>query len=174
MNFGRACRLLIAATGVALLAACAQPPEKPAFYRDLGTSTAQVDAASALGLINSYRTNNGLAPLTLDPALSAIAQDQADLLAERDSIQLSLAGERAIDARLKAAGYSAASSVESVSAGYRTVAEAFSGWRELKSHNANMLNPEATRFGIATAYAPASKYKVFWAAIFAGPPAAQQ
>jgi hypothetical protein len=32
-----------------------------------------------------------------------------------------------------------------------------------------MLNRGVTRIGIATAYAPASKYKVFWALILAGP-----
>jgi uncharacterized protein YkwD len=32
-----------------------------------------------------------------------------------------------------------------------------------------MLNRSVTRMGIAVAYAPASKYKLFWALIFAGP-----
>ena len=57
--------------------------------------------------------------------------------------------------------------MENVSAGYRTLAEAFSGWRELERHNANMLAPGARRFGIAARYAPDSKYKVYWTAIFA-------
>lgn len=169
MPFRVAAFRLLALAALAGLAACAQPVQKPAFYDDLGTSTARADPAAALDLINSYRKNNGLGALTVDPALTAVAQEQADTLAARDSIQVSLAGERAVEARLKAAGYPAASAVENVSAGYRTVAEAFSGWRELKTHNAHMLDPEATRFGLATAYAPGSKYKVFWAAIFAAP-----
>jgi hypothetical protein len=32
-----------------------------------------------------------------------------------------------------------------------------------------MLNRSATRMGIAAVYAPASKYKVFWALVLAGP-----
>jgi hypothetical protein len=32
-----------------------------------------------------------------------------------------------------------------------------------------MLNGTVTRMGIATAYAPASKYKVFWSLILARP-----
>ena len=59
--------------------------------------------------------------------------------------------------------------VENVGAGYHTLAEAFSGWRDSPPHRANMLNRGVTRMGIATAYAPASKYKVFWALILAGP-----
>ena len=168
MTPGRACRLL-SLLAFAGLAACAQPPAKPAFYQDLGSPSAAINTAAAANLINNYRQNNGLPPLQVDPVLNQIAQEQADLLAARDSIQVSLGGERAIDARLKAAGYPAASAVENVSAGYRTMAETFSGWRELKTHNAHMLDPNATRFGIATAYAPGSKYKVFWAGIFAAP-----
>ena len=54
-----------------------------------------------------------------------------------------------------------------LSAGYHTLAEAFSGWRDSPSHNAVMLDPTATRMGIATAYAPGSKYKVYWALLVA-------
>ena len=59
--------------------------------------------------------------------------------------------------------------VENVAAGYHTLAEAFSGWRDSPGHRANMLTPEATRIGIAAVYAPGSKYKVFWALILASP-----
>ena len=54
-----------------------------------------------------------------------------------------------------------------LSAGYHTLAEAFSGWRESAPHDATMLDPRATRMGIATAYAPGSKYKVYWALLTA-------
>jgi uncharacterized protein YkwD len=54
-----------------------------------------------------------------------------------------------------------------LSAGYHTLAEAFSGWRESPPHDATMLDPRATRMGIATAYAPGSKYKVYWALLTA-------
>ncbi len=49
------------------------------------------------------------------------------------------------------------------------MAEAFSGWRESPQHDRTMLAPSATRLGIATAYAPGSKYKVYWALIVASP-----
>ena len=54
-----------------------------------------------------------------------------------------------------------------LSAGYHTLAEAFSGWRESAPHDATMLAPRATKMGIATAYAPGSKYKVYWALLTA-------
>ena len=61
--------------------------------------------------------------------------------------------------------------VENISAGYHTLAEAFSGWRDSPPHRANMLNRGVARLGIAAVYAPGSKYKVFWALILAGPEA---
>ena len=58
---------------------------------------------------------------------------------------------------------------ENISAGYHTLAEAFSGWRDSPPHRANMLLSGASRMGIAAVYAPNSKYKVFWALILAAP-----
>jgi uncharacterized protein YkwD len=70
---------------------------------------------------------------------------------------------------MKASGYDAKSAVENVGAGYHTLAEAFSGWRDSPPHNKNMLTPGVTRMGIATAFAPKSKYKVYWALVLAQP-----
>ena len=55
--------------------------------------------------------------------------------------------------------------VENVSAGYHTLAEAFSGWRDSPPHRANMLKSGVTKLGIAASYAPNTKYKVFWTLI---------
>jgi uncharacterized protein YkwD len=70
---------------------------------------------------------------------------------------------------MQSASYLARSAAENVGAGYQTLAEAFSGWRDSPSHNKNMLMPSVTKMGIGTAYAPKSKYKVYWALVFAEP-----
>ena len=70
---------------------------------------------------------------------------------------------------IKRSGYDARTAAENISAGYHTLAEAFSGWRDSPPHKANMLNRSATRMGIAAVYAPNSKYKVFWTLIMAQP-----
>ena len=67
--------------------------------------------------------------------------------------------------RLTGAGYAHGAAVENVSAGYLTLAEAFSGWRDSPPHNKNLLEPRMRRMGIATAYAPGSKYRVYWALV---------
>ena len=69
--------------------------------------------------------------------------------------------------RLNAGGYPATVAVENISAGYHTLAEAFSGWRDSPPHKANMLKSGVTKLGIAAVYAPNAKYKVFWTLILA-------
>jgi uncharacterized protein YkwD len=161
---------LVAAAALALLCACSSdrelPTGEPSFYRSMAASDAQVDAATAASMISGYRTNNGLTPVTVDPALMKMAEAQAQAMASRDKLD-----HDAISTfrdRLKQ-GYRARTAAENVGAGYHTLAEAFSGWRDSPPHRANMLLSGATRMGIATAYSPKSKFKVFWALILAEP-----
>jgi uncharacterized protein YkwD len=156
---------------VALLAACAgdrdPPPGEPTFYRSLAEAGAQVDAATAASMISGYRTNNGLTPVAVDPELMKLADAQARAMAGRDKLDHNVI--RGFNERLKTQGYRAATAAENIGAGYHTLAEAFSGWRDSPPHRANMLLNGATRMGIAAVYAPKSKYKVFWALILAAP-----
>jgi uncharacterized protein YkwD len=154
----------------ALLTACAGDHDastEPSFYRKLTETGAQVDAAVAASMISGYRANNGLTSVTVDPDLMRLAQAQAQAMASRDQLDHNAA--RKVDERLRAQGYRASVAAENIGAGYYTLAEAFSGWRDSPPHRANMLLAGATRMGIAAVYAPKSKYKVFWALILAAP-----
>ena len=51
-----------------------------------------------------------------------------------------------LEKRLGASGYPATLAVENVSAGYHTLAEAFSGWRHSPPHKANMLKSGVTNW----------------------------
>jgi uncharacterized protein YkwD len=93
-------------------------------------------------------------------------------MAARDRIDHDVKG--AFSKRMQASGFDAKVSVENISAGYHTLAEAFSGWRDSPPHRANMLKDGVTRMGIAAVYTPTSKYKVFWALILATPDAAAE
>jgi uncharacterized protein YkwD len=158
---------------VALLAGCSgfgdhEPPSgEPSFYRDLARPGAELDAAAAQSMISGYRQNNGLAAVTLDPQLMKLADQQARVMAARDKLDHN-AGRPFVD-RIKSSGFDAKVAAENVSAGYHTIAEAFSGWRDSPPHRANMLLKGATQMGIAAVYAPGSKYKVFWSLILAAP-----
>src|SRR5665213_191097 len=156
-----------------VLAACAGdnyvPKEEPSFYRNLAAPGAQLDEAAAVSMISGYRANNGLPAVTLDPDLTKMAQGQAEIMAKRD--KLDHAAGKPFVVRLKAAGYDAKTAAENIGAGYHTLAEAFSGWRDSPPHKANMLLKNATRVGIAAVYTPRSTYKVYWAMIIAEPDA---
>ncbi|MFG1294346.1 CAP domain-containing protein [Xanthobacter variabilis] len=142
--------------------------EQPAFYTNLAKTGKPVDAEAAASMISDYRTARGLSPVTIDPALNQIAQNQANVMAKADSLSHEVGGRTFIQ-RMKASGYPSRMAVENVGAGYHTLAEAFSGWRDSPPHNKNMLTPGVTRMGIATANAPNSKYKVYWALVLAQP-----
>jgi len=153
-----------------MLSACATayvPPAEPSLYRNLAQPGAELDAAAAASMISGYRGNSGLPGLSLDPVLMRLARAQAEAMAARDKLDHNVT--RSFVARLKASGYDAKRAAENIGAGYHTLAEAFSGWRDSGPHRANMLLAGATRMGIAAVYAPHSKYKVFWALILAQP-----
>jgi len=140
---------------------------EPSFYRNLAQPGAQLDADAAASMISGYRTNHGLTAVTLDAELTRLAEAQAAIMAKRD--KLDHAAGNPFVVRLKASGYDAKIAAENIGAGYHTLAEAFSGWRDSPPHRANMLLAGATRIGIAAIYTPTSKYKVYWALILAAP-----
>lgn len=155
----------------ALLTACAgdrdPPPGQPSFYRSMASPGAELDAAVAASMISGYRQNNGLTTVEIDPMLMRLAGEQARAMAQRDKLDHNVG--RDFKTRIGSSGFDAKVAVENVSAGYHTLAEAFSGWRDSAPHRANMLKSGVTRMGIAAIYAPGSKYKVFWTLILAAP-----
>jgi len=157
--------------GVFLLSGCASdrdiPAEQPAFYLSMAHGGAKVDAAVAASMISGYRHNNGLGAVEVDPVLMQVAEAQAMAMATRNKLDHNVVGT--LGQRIKTSGYDAKVAVENVSAGYHTLAEAFSGWRDSPPHKANMLNGGVTKLGIAASYAPNTKYKVFWALVLAAP-----
>jgi uncharacterized protein YkwD len=158
---------LLSGLAAAAVAGCVTDsgPGQPSFYASMADASATVDAAAAASMISGYRGNNGLGAVAVDPELMRMAMDQARVMAAKDKLDHS-AG-RDFNSRLASSGFDARLAVENVGAGYHTLAEAFSGWRDSPSHRANMLKSGVNRMGIAAVYAPQSKYKVFWALIMA-------
>lgn len=157
--------------GFLALAGCAattETPQQPAFYDNLARAEAQVNVNAAASLLSDYRRRNGLPPVEIDTRLVEMADAQAKAMAKRNQVSHDPGG-RNFNKRLSASGFNASRAAENIGAGYHTLAEAFSGWRDSPSHNKNMLLVGATKMGIATAYAANSKYKVFWALVLAEP-----
>ena len=146
-------RFAIAVLALGCLGGCADtyaPKGEPSFYRNLAQSGAELDAAAAASMISGYRANNGLPAVVLDPELMRLAQAQAEIMAKRDKLDHG-AGKPFVQ-RLKASGYDARTAAENISAGYHTLAEAFSGWRELEpapgQYAAGRRDPHGHRCGL--------------------------
>jgi uncharacterized protein YkwD len=162
------CGLFMAA---ALLAGCAgdhnPPAGLPSLYQSLASADAKLDANAAQAMISGYRTNNGLGVVVIDPELMRLAAEQARAMATRDKLDHNV--WRPFQQRIQQSHFDASVAVENIGAGYDTLAEAFSGWRGSPPPRPNMLHRAVTKMGIAAAYAPQSKYKVFWSLILACP-----
>jgi uncharacterized protein YkwD len=161
-------RAIFAIFGLLALAGCAANtplPEQPSMYVSMAAPGAVLDTQAAAIMISQYRQNNGLGTVVVDPDLTRLAEQQSQAMAARNKMDHNVKGP--LDKRLGASGYPATLAVENVSAGYHTLAEAFSGWRDSPPHKANMLKNGVTKLGIAAAYAPNTKYKVFWTLILA-------
>ena len=159
-------RAIVAAVAVLALGGCAADVaiEQPSMYFDMAEG-AKLDSQAAATMISLYRKNNGLSTVVIDPELMKVAEGQALAMASRNKLDHDV--KAPLPKRLQAAGYPATLAVENVSAGYHTLAEAFSGWRDSPPHRANMLQNGVTKMGIAASYAPNTKYKVFWTLILA-------
>jgi uncharacterized protein YkwD len=153
---------------VAALAGCAETPDNapinPHAPRDV--SAVRLDPAAATAMLNAYRASQGVGAVRLDPPLSAMAQRQADAMAAANQMSHEVAGD--FPSRLAASGVESVAAAENVGAGYYSLDEAMAGWRRSPGHDANLLMPDAKRFGIAIAKNPRTRYGVYWAIEMAG------
>ena len=159
-----------AAICIAVVAGCAggEAPIRPAelLSEDLAQPDMTVDPTTTASMISGYRSNNELGPVSVDPDLMRMANEQAIAMAQHDTINHDIG--KPFKERVGNSPFANVVVVENVSAGYHTLAEAFSGWRKPPPHRANLLNRGVSRLGIAATFSPNSKYKVFWALILAG------
>jgi len=160
MRFRKAAALLCALA----LAACGGEPLRttalsPQALRAL--AAVHVDPAGATAMLSAYRVSHGLGSVRLDPALNAMAQRQADAMVAANEMSHDAAGD--FSSRLAAAGIDVPWAGENIGGGYYSTGEAMRGWRESPEHNANLLKPQATRFGIAIAKDARTSLRVYWA-----------
>lgn len=147
--------ILAAAFLPCLLAGCndsgpARP--QPAFYVDLARSGSSLDPATTSTIINGYRTNLGLAPMAWDARLADQAREEAGRLAARGEVSSEALSGARLSRGVK----------RSVSGGYHSFADAFSGWRGSPQHDAVLKAPRGKRFGIAAVARPESRHRVYW------------
>jgi uncharacterized protein YkwD len=153
---------LVALVAASLLSACSEAPLapiNPRLTRQL--DNVRLDPVAAESAINAYRSSRGLKPLRLDPALTAMAQRQADAMVVGNALSHNVAGP--FTTRLAASGISATEAGENLGAGYFSLDEAMAGWRSSAEHDANLRMAGFTRMGVAIAKSPRTHYGVYWA-----------
>ena len=121
----------------------------------------RLDPAEIRQRVSLYRREHGLPEVTIDPALMALAQSQANAMARADHLGHEVVGS--LDHRLNAAHHAKGYAVENVSAGYANADAALGGWQRSPGHNANLLDRKMRRMGIAAADAPGTRFKTYWA-----------
>jgi len=82
-----------------------------------------------------------------------MADRQAQAMAQSGTMSHDVAGS--LSARLAASGINAPTG-ENLGAGYMSFNEVLAGWRASAGHDANLLIPDASRFGIALARNPSA------------------
>jgi len=128
-----------------------------------------LDPNEALRLINDYRAQKHLNPLTLDPNASQAAQVLAKDMAAHDHMSHTGPDGQDVGKRLLTAGYSYRLAAENVGVGQSSIQETIEGWKKSPPHSRNMLLPNAKNIGIAYEYKPGTKYRTFWALVVAAP-----
>jgi len=137
------------------------PPPLPQSERERLAPQVHVDPNEAAALISRYRQAHGLSAVVPDPTVQKLAEIQANAMARENLLSHDILGT--LKTRYDAVKLSRATAIENVSAGYFSLADALRGWQSSAPHNANLLKPGMRKIGIATAYAPGTRFLVFWA-----------
>ena len=163
MRCSSASRLAAAAASAIALAGClaSETSEPPAIAELHQSLVVRLDPSEVQVHITAYRRAHNLSPVTIDPALMALAQSQANAMARANHLSHEIAGN--LDHRLNASHHAKGYAVENVSAGYANADAALAGWQRSPGHNANLLDGHMRRMGIAAADAPDTRFKTYWA-----------
>lgn len=166
-------RRLIAATltitGLLVLSACGSISSQSELEEPTKLTDVAVSNADMISMLNTYRRQNGLPDLQVDPALTAVSQDMARHIAKRDSMDTWQHSAFGLSQRLDKAKYANYAAAENLGAGYADLPAAFRGWQGSSGHNKNLLNPYVTRAGIARTNRTTGKWRNFWVLTLARP-----
>jgi len=135
--------------------------------RDYSNTSLAVEEARTM--INEYRRQHGLAPLTLNVLLTKAAKAHSRDLAKWDRIShYGSDGSNPWD-RVRVTGYSARLAAENVGTGQLSIKEVFEGWKRSPGHNKNLLLRGARHMGIALVRDPKTEFKTFWTLVIGAP-----
>lgn len=108
-------------------------------------------------------------PLAWDLRLAGSAHRQASDLAQRDLLSHVDAQQRGLGARMRQAGYAAASAGENLAAGQTDFDDTLQAWLASPAHCANLMQSDFRDVGLACVRRHGSRYERFWVAHFGAP-----
>src|SRR4051812_7058639 len=120
-------------------------------------------AESPAELISSFRLRNGEVRVVRDATLDRIALEQARAMAAKDSLSHEALGP--FNRRIAPAR--AGRAAENIAYGYESFEKTLGQWIDSSGHRKNLLLPNASRVGIASAR-DASGKRTYWAMVIAG------
>jgi uncharacterized protein YkwD len=145
---------------------------QPVSQKSDNTAAPAIDPSEALRLINEYRAQKHLSPLSLDPQATAAATVLVKDMAKHDRMSHIGPDGQDVGKRLINAGYSYRIAAENVGVGQASLQETIESWKKSPPHSRNMLLPGAKHIGIAYEYKGDTKYKTFWTLVITAPDAA--
>jgi uncharacterized protein YkwD len=137
------------------------------------STSADPQESLLVGLINSYRQQNGLGTLSVSPALTASAEwKSGDMLANNYFAHDDPSPSRAWYQRIADCGYGASRNIEeNLAEGVADAQSTLLMWENSPPHNENLLDPSIREIGVGRA-GGASQSSWYWTADFGDPVAA--
>jgi uncharacterized protein YkwD len=153
-----------------LSTAAALSTAPPATYA-ISTSEYCMDSEEQafLVLINNYRVQNGLAPLTAVQTLGAAADHHSIDMATNDYVGHTLSDGTTWSQNIRNHGYTYSTYLgENVAAGNKSASGTFRQWQNSPTHNSAMLNAKFKAIGIGRAFNANATYGWYWTTDFGG------
>src|SRR5215218_7604802 len=138
-----------------------------AFAKDSGYSPDGEEWAF-VELLNAYRGELGLAPVTLNAELGAAAEYHSADMATNNYFDHYLFDGTDAGTNIQNFGYTGFPYAENIAAGMETAREVLTGWQNSPEHNATMTSPQYTEVGIGRAYNEGTHYGWYWTATYGG------
>jgi len=143
-------------------------------------SSLDAEENSFLGILNNYRSQNGLGPLQISAQLEASSRWMSNDMATKNYFSHTDSLGRNPFTRMIAFGYlvNQTSAGENLAAGYSDAQNSFHQWLNAcdadangactYGHRMNMLNASYQKIGIARTYNVTSTYRWYWTTDFGG------
>ncbi len=160
--------LTVALVGVGNLGTAAAPATAPSVVTAAGYC-ADAEERAFLALINTYRAQNGRAPLRLTKTLAAAADHHSRDMAANNYLGHTLSTGVTWSQNIRNHGYTYSTyRAENIAAGNATASATFTQWKNSAGHNTNMLNANYAAIGIGRSYNASATYKWYWTTTFGG------